>query len=81
MSGQPLPEHGVCCSLQPAKDKVDKEKRKPTAYNLFVKEESGNLRKADILASQQVGSEHAPLDQRPDGCKRPRWYTTTMKQG
>ena len=56
MSGQPLPEHGVCCSPQPAKDKVDKEKRKPTAYNLFVQAESGNLRKADNQATQQVGA-------------------------
>lgn len=56
VSGQPLPDHGMCCSPQPAKDKVDKEKRKPTAYNLFVQAESGNLRKADNQATQQVGA-------------------------
>ena len=50
----PDPTRGAFCARQPAKDKADKEKRKPTAYNLFVKAESGNLRKADNQATQQV---------------------------
>jgi hypothetical protein len=49
----PSPDLWACCLLRQMKDKSDKKPRLPSAYNLFVKDESSKLRKEGNHATQQ----------------------------